>query len=47
MQVIEGAARVHWGFNPPGQPPAVTGLDVIVVRDGRIAALTAFLDPRP
>ena len=46
-QVIEGAGRVHWGFGPPDQTPAVTGLDVIVVRDGRIAALYTFLDPKP
>jgi hypothetical protein len=46
VQVIEGAGRVHWGFGPPGAPPAITGLDLIVVRDGRIAALYTFLDPR-
>jgi hypothetical protein len=46
LQAIEGAGRVHWGFGPPGAPPAITGLDVILVRDGRIAALYTFIDPR-
>jgi hypothetical protein len=44
-QAIAGAGRLHWGFGPPGQPPRVTGLDVIVVRDGLIAELYTFLDP--
>ncbi|HVY18893.1 MAG TPA: nuclear transport factor 2 family protein [Bauldia sp.] len=46
LQVIEGAGRVHWGFGPPGARPVLTGLDVILVRDGRIAALYTFIDPR-
>ncbi|WP_053853322.1 nuclear transport factor 2 family protein [Streptomyces sp. NRRL B-24085] len=30
-----------WAFGPPGRP-AVRGIDVITVRDGRIAALTTM-----
>ncbi|MBP0494047.1 nuclear transport factor 2 family protein [Pararoseomonas indoligenes] len=45
VQAVEGAGRLHWGFGPPGGPPRVTGLDVAVVRGGRIAALYTFLDP--
>jgi hypothetical protein len=45
VQGLEETGRLHWGFGPPGAPPKVTGLDVIVVRDGMIAALYTFLDP--
>jgi hypothetical protein len=41
---IPGAGRLAWGFGPPGGLPAVTGLDVIVVTEGRITALYTFLD---
>lgn len=44
-QVVGDAGRLAWGFGPPEQPPRVTGLDVIVVRENRIAALYVFLDP--
>ncbi|MEV7070087.1 nuclear transport factor 2 family protein [Streptomyces sp. NPDC093990] len=30
-----------WAFGPPGRP-AVRGIDVITVRDGRIAAITTM-----
>lgn len=43
-QTLEGAGRLAWRFGPRGEAPRVTGLDVIQVRDGRIAALYAFLD---
>jgi hypothetical protein len=33
-----GIGRLAWGFGPAGEKPAVTGLDVIVTRAGRIAA---------
>lgn len=42
---LQGGGRLAWGFGPQGQPPRVTGLDVIVVCDSRIAALYTFLDP--
>ncbi|MCR0983404.1 nuclear transport factor 2 family protein [Roseomonas populi] len=44
-QAVEGAGRLAWGFGPPGQPPRVTGLDVVLVREGRITSLFTFLDP--
>jgi len=31
---------------PRGEAPDYTGLDVIIVRDGRIAALYVFLNPK-
>jgi hypothetical protein len=43
-QSVEGAGRLAWGHGPAGGAPLLTGLDVAVVRDGRIAALYTFLD---
>jgi hypothetical protein len=42
MRFLEPVAS-H-GFGIPGESPAITGLDVIVVKSGRIAALYTFLD---
>jgi ketosteroid isomerase-like protein len=35
------------GLGPPGEPPNYTGIDVIIVRDGKISALYVFLDSPP
>ena len=43
-QVLHDAGRLAWGSGRPGEAPEYTGWDVIVVRDGRIAALYVFLD---
>jgi hypothetical protein len=40
-----GIGRLTWGFGPAGKKPAVTGLDVIVSKAGKIEALYTFLDP--
>jgi hypothetical protein len=40
-----GIGRLAWGFGPAGEKPAVTGLDVIVSKAGKIEALYTFLDP--
>ena len=40
-----GVGRLEWGFGPAGKKPAVTGLDVIVSKAGKIEALYTFLDP--
>ena len=45
VQALPESGRLHWGFGPPAAPPRVTGLDVILVRDGKIATLLTFLDP--
>ena len=42
-----GRGRLAWGSGPAGEPPRYTGLDVIIVRDGKIAALYVFLDSPP
>ena len=46
-QAVQDAGRLAWGSGPPGEPPTYTGLDVIIVRDGKIAALCVFLDSPP
>ena len=39
--------RLAWGHGPAGEPPKITGLDVITVHDGRIASLFTFIDSLP
>jgi hypothetical protein len=46
-QSLHNAGRLAWGSEPRGEPPNYTGLDVVIVRDGKIAALYVFLDPVP
>ena len=46
-QALHNAGRLAWGSGPRGAAPDYTGLDVIIVRDGKIAALYVFLDPMP
>jgi len=43
-QVVHDAGRLSWGSGPRGEAPDYTGWDVIIVRDGKIAALYVFLD---
>jgi hypothetical protein len=43
-QVLQNAGRIAWGSGAPGEAVAYTGWDVIIVRDGLIAALYVFLD---
>jgi hypothetical protein len=46
-QVLHNSARVAWGSGVRGEPPAYTGEDVIIVRDGKISALYVYLDAPP
>ena len=46
-QAVQDGGRIAWGSGPAGEPPRYTGLDVIIVRDGKIAALYVFLDSLP
>ena len=46
-QAVQDGGRLAWGSGPPSEPPRYTGLDVIIVRDGKIAALYVFLDSPP
>jgi hypothetical protein len=46
-QALHNAGRLAWGSGPRGEPPNYIGLDVVIVRDGKIAALYVFLDSEP
>jgi hypothetical protein len=46
-QALHNAGRLAWGSGPRGENPCYTGLDAIIVRDDKIAALYVFLDPMP
>ena len=46
-QALHNAGRLAWGSGPCGEVPDYTGLDVIIVRDGKIKALYVFLDSTP
>jgi ketosteroid isomerase-like protein len=46
-QALHNAGRLAWGSGPRGEAPDYTGLDVIIVRDGKIATLYVFLDSMP
>jgi SnoaL-like domain len=45
-QALHNCGILAWGSGPAGEAPDYTGLDVIIVRDGRIAALYVFLNPK-
>ena len=44
-EVHHNVGRISWGHGTPGVPSTTTGLDVVVVENGRIAKLYTFLDP--
>ncbi len=46
-QALHNAGRLAWQSGPRDAAPDYTGLDVIIVRDGKIAALYVFLDSAP
>ena len=46
-QALHNAGRLSWGSGPAGEAPDYTGVDVIIVRDEKIAALYVFLDSMP
>ena len=46
-QVLHNSGRLAWGSGPKGEPPAYTGVDFIIARDGNIAALYVYLDSAP
>jgi hypothetical protein len=46
-QALHNAGRLAWGSSPRGEKPDYTGVDVIIVRDDKIAALYVFLDSMP
>jgi hypothetical protein len=36
-----------WAFGPEGKPPVVTGLEVSLVRDGRVVSVHTLVDGSP
>ena len=46
-QALHNAGRLAWGSGPRGEKPDYTGVDVIIVRDDKIAALYGFFDSMP
>jgi hypothetical protein len=46
-QALHNTGRLAWGSGPRGEPPDYTGMDVIIVRNRKIAALYVFLDSMP
>ena len=46
-QAPHKAGRLAWRSGPREEKPDYTGLDVIIVRDDKIAALYVFLDSMP
>jgi SnoaL-like domain len=45
-EAVDNGGIVAWGSGPGGGPPEYTGLDVVVVRDRKIAQLYIFLNPK-
>lgn len=43
----EAAGRLQWVAGAPGEPPAYGGTDVIIAREGKIAAVYLFFDGQP
>lgn len=46
-QALHNAGYLPWGSGPRGGVPDYTGVDVIIVRDEKIAALYVFLNSPP
>ena len=45
-QALHNGGILAWGSGPKDAAAAYTGLDVIIARDGKIAALYVFLNPK-
>ena len=45
-QALHNGGIIAWGSGPKGEPPEYTGLDVVVVRESKIAELYVFLNPK-
>jgi len=46
-QALHNAGRLAWSSGPRGERPDYTGMDVIVVRNDKIAALYVFVGSMP
>ena len=43
-EIVGNGGRIQWVEGRPGEAPEVAGTDVIISRDGRIAAIYLFFD---
>jgi hypothetical protein len=46
VDLLPDSGRLAWSYGRPGQEP-IKGVDVVLVRDGRIALMLTFLDEVP
>ena len=46
-QALHNSGRLAWGSGPKGGTPAYTGVDFIIMRGGKIAALYVYLNSPP
>ena len=46
-QVLHNSGRLAWGSGPKGEAPEYTGVDFIIARGGKIAALYVYLNSPP
>ena len=46
-QVLHNSGRLAWGSGPKGEAPEYTGVDFIIARNGKIAALYVYLNSAP
>src|SRR5260370_42363096 len=44
-QSMHGVGRLPWAYGRPDDPQRLTGTDVCVTKDGKLAALYVFIDP--
>ena len=45
IQAFNGVGKLDWGFGPAGKEAKITGIDVLVTKGEKIAAVYTFLDP--
>jgi SnoaL-like domain len=43
LRECDDLGLLAWEFGPEGEPPVVTGIDIALVRDGRITSLHTIL----
>jgi SnoaL-like domain len=46
-QRLGDAIRAYWHFGPPAKPDSVSGMDFILLFEGKISSLYAFIDISP
>jgi hypothetical protein len=44
VQSYNGVGRVPWGYGPAGAEAVITGIDVLVIKGDKIAAVYVFPD---